>query len=524
MREQGMHVRARERGGKGVRGRFVRGTSFATRESRDAFDHLRRCSAACTRGSCLTGSHLAMKSHLGPVPFLILLSAHVVSQTVIGWAPVTSGSPPARNSHGLAFDEAGAVGVLFGGWSTDPNTPLDQTWVWDGSRGVWQPQSPATVPAARLTPLMVYDRSRGHVVLYGGFTRAPNTFNDMWEWNGSNWLPISPDTSPPHTAPPSRSSAALVWENNRAILFGGHVAPNTVFDDTWEWDGTGWRQLSPTNRPAARADYGMAYDPVRQRVVLYGGWVPWNSVWYHDTWEWDGNDWTQMSPVNSPGDLTAARMTYDPNLHGIVLFGGYTPSSTFVNDTWIWNGTNWTRAQTPCAPSNRQSVSFFDGVRHHTVVYGGLGASGSLDDTWELLATYQPGGFAAYGTSCVGSNPAGPIHGGSGMPDIGGQFTWTATAANPFAPGVLFVGVAQLGLGLGVIGIPECTLYTQIIMSLGVNADASGSVAVPIPVRCEPAWVGANLYSQMVFVDLAAPHTLPVSITNGLTTTVGGYR
>ena len=48
----------------------------------------------------------------------------------------------------------------------------------------------------------------------------------------------------------------------------------TNFNDTWAWDGLNWTQLSPTTSPAVRQFAGMAYDPIRDRTVLYGGQVP----------------------------------------------------------------------------------------------------------------------------------------------------------------------------------------------------------------------------------------------------------
>jgi hypothetical protein len=38
----------------------------------------------------------------------------------------------------------------------------------------------------------------------------------------------------------------------------------------------------------------MAYDPVRRRVVLFGGFHA--GVTYADLWEWDGTAWEQILP------------------------------------------------------------------------------------------------------------------------------------------------------------------------------------------------------------------------------------
>ena len=43
----------------------------------------------------------------------------------------------------------------------------------------------------------------------------------------------------------------------------------------------------------------MAYDSLRQRLVLFGGVGPFPTL-YGDTWEWDGAAWSQRTPARSP--------------------------------------------------------------------------------------------------------------------------------------------------------------------------------------------------------------------------------
>ena len=55
----------------------------------------------------------------------------------------------------------------------------------------------------------------------------------------------------------------------RVVLFGGFGGGH--LGDTWEWNGTNWTQLTPSTSPTARNAHAMAYDAARQRVVLLGG-------------------------------------------------------------------------------------------------------------------------------------------------------------------------------------------------------------------------------------------------------------
>jgi galactose oxidase-like protein len=77
---------------------------------------------------------------------------------------------------------------------------------------------------------------------------------------------------------------------NRVVLFGGAGAGTaTLFDDTWEWDGDNWTQVADTG-PSVRGGHAMAYDSLRGRVILFGGDDGQNS--FGDTWAWNGTDWT----------------------------------------------------------------------------------------------------------------------------------------------------------------------------------------------------------------------------------------
>jgi len=83
----------------------------------------------------------------------------------------------------------------------------------------------------------------------------------------------------------------------------------------------------------------MAYDPVRQRTVLFGGdhFQPYALGEENDTWEWDGTTWARDWTDAAPSVRAGQSMVYDSALGRMVLFGGFnagvTPN-TYANDTW----------------------------------------------------------------------------------------------------------------------------------------------------------------------------------------------
>src|SRR5215510_1708725 len=67
----------------------------------------------------------------------------------------------------------------------------------------------------------------------------------------------------------------------------------------------GWVQ----RYPGSRQDHATAYDSARGVTVLFGGYGdgPWGG---DETWEWDGNAWTQRV-VSGPSRRSWHAMAYD---------------------------------------------------------------------------------------------------------------------------------------------------------------------------------------------------------------------
>ena len=58
----------------------------------------------------------------------------------------------------------------------------------------------------------------------------------------------------------------------KTVLFGGYFG-NNFRNDTWTWNGTAWTEVKLDNdeRPPNRSQMAMWYDPLQQKVILYGG-------------------------------------------------------------------------------------------------------------------------------------------------------------------------------------------------------------------------------------------------------------
>ena len=207
-------------------------------------------------------------------------------------SPVSTPTPAPRNGAAMAYDSAHGQIVLFGG--NDASNTYGDTWVWDGSNWTNKtPADPLKSPSPRSAHSMAYDAARGQVVLFGGST--PNGIqNNTWVWDGSSWTQKFPSTVPP----PSWDLTFLAYDatRQRVVMFSCDGLDN----DTWVWDGSNWTLESPNHAPAGRTAFSIAYDAVRQNVVVFGGASNTDSSSLDDTWTWDGADWTPQSPAMSP--------------------------------------------------------------------------------------------------------------------------------------------------------------------------------------------------------------------------------
>ncbi len=179
----------------------------------------------------------------------------------------------------------------------------------------------------------------------------------------TGWRPIATENSP---LPRTQGEIAYDINRRRVVLFGGYVYENHTSnweykDGTWEWDGTNWEQRLPTESPPGRVKHAMAYDPVRGIVVLFGGHNASGDL--GDTWVWDGEQWEQQYPQTIPQARCCHSMVYDPQSSGIVLYGGTSGEGDFFYDAWKWDGAEWI----PVSLENPQPSSGHDMVYYEAL-------------------------------------------------------------------------------------------------------------------------------------------------------------
>ncbi len=296
------------------------------------------------------------------------------------WTELDLDRMPPRFGAAMAFDISRGVAVLFGGRDATTLVKFDDTWLWNGAS--WSRVSPPTKPSPRTSATMVYDSRRGRILLFGG-TGEDGTLGDTWEWDGATW---NRRTTP--TAPTPREKVGLAYDSKRkrTVLFGGVATSGGItgpvpLDDTWEWDGTVWTQIQTASSPSARSGHGMAYDPSRGKVVVFGGQQK-PGLAPAVVWEFDGANWTSITPGTTPPPRTGTRMAWDAKSQTTLLFGG-TDANGEYDDLWSWNGTAWSRPNAvPRPPPRTEHAIADDPIRGRLIVTGGVAQAVTATYEW----------------------------------------------------------------------------------------------------------------------------------------------
>jgi hypothetical protein len=202
----------------------------------------------------------------------------------------------------------------------------------------WSSIIASSPPSARTRHAMAYDRKRGVLAVFGGFTAAGVIAADTWELTPSADCTTGAWNQAPAAVHPSgRYGASLVYDppHEVSVLFGGVDETGASLADTWTWDGTTWTQLATpaAGTPPARSDHEAAFDPRRGRIVMYGGRAG-ASERLTDGWtlDLDHHTWVEMVPAFLPTTRSGATFALDitGNLVAINGEGGGGSNTTSI--------------------------------------------------------------------------------------------------------------------------------------------------------------------------------------------------
>ena len=330
----------------------------------------------------------------GPSPastLAIALSAAtllVVARTAWGQAP------SARYFHTAVLDVAHERMLVFGGDDIQSGLSNSVHALVLGDTAIWTTLAPlGTLPGPRLSHTAIYDPVRDRMIVFGGYDYTNGRLDDLWELQLSG-VPTWNRLTPVGPTPVARNLHSAIYDpvRDRMIVFGGYRT-EAYLNDVWALSLSGpptWTPLAPVGPvPAPRREHTAIYDPVGDRMIVYGG--KGFPAGDSDLWALSLSGTPAWSPITATGSPPQGRWghtaVYDPVLRTMVVHAG--SDVQYLDDTWelsLDGAPAWRELLlAPPVPAPRvYSAAIADPSRGRVVMFGGLGYPTMDPATWAL--------------------------------------------------------------------------------------------------------------------------------------------
>jgi len=253
------------------------------------------------------------------------------------WTRLTPDSgPPPRSGHAAIYDSLRDRMLIFGGYQYKNRANFNDLW----SLTLSEPPSWSRVitqgepPAPGLGHSAVYDTKRDQMIVFGGSRAYSDEFSNAVyvlaldhtpQWSRIEPLGEGPDGRYVHTAFYDEVRDQMVVMGGKGIYLAGSTG--SYRNDIWALSlgsQPAWTLIHRDypGSPHARYGHASAYDPKRDRMIVFGGCC----LLLNDIWHWDMKKrygWLLLNPQGTPPSprftLTAV---FDVKRDRMVLFGG----------------------------------------------------------------------------------------------------------------------------------------------------------------------------------------------------------
>lgn len=251
-------------------------------------------------------------------------------------------------------------------------------------------------PSMRGGATGIYDPDRRRMLLFGGFDYSSSPFGyptDLWSLSlddGPHWTRLDPQGTPP----PGRFAVNAVYESNHdcMLFFGGVRQSGQLLGDVWALslaDPPTWTAIAPLGAgPGPRAGHFTCYDPVGERLLVFGGWNDTGTL--QDLWALSLSGVPTWTPITMTGDVPAVEAFeagYDPSRRMMILTSVGAPTYTLVLSTVIVGETTaaWTRRfPTGALPSECCALTTFDTRRGQLLRHSLFDDYHEMGEVWRL--------------------------------------------------------------------------------------------------------------------------------------------
>ena len=208
---------------------------------------------------------------------------------------------------------------------------------------------------------------------------------EHWQWKKLS------DSDEAGTTPPARALGSAIYDplGNRVIVFGGRTG-STYLNDLWAFDldTLSWVELvAQGTPPTRRRGHNAIYDPMGHRMVSWAGQGSGSGAFFDDVWalDLDSNQWQDVSPVASPPGRYGSTSVFDPVGNRLVSFGGFSDQGRFDDvQAFDLESQTWQNLAPEVGPVKRCLLSSaIDLAARKMIIFGGQSTEQSRrNDLW----------------------------------------------------------------------------------------------------------------------------------------------
>jgi len=322
-----------------------------------------------------------------------------------------SDSPTAGEDAAVAYDAARHRLLLYGG-KGDDDVNVNELWCFEIGPAKWaRLRSEGPQPPPREDHTLVLDTANDQLVMFGG--EDGNTSSATWTFDlrALRWQEIT------HASAPAIENHAAIYDPKalRMVVFGGmreRDDKQDLCEETWLLDldksspryGS-WSELPATKPcPAPRREHRGVCDPVRHRMLIFGGRQRSSASYLDDVWALDltSGTWKEVATHGErPNPIRQVALGYDAAADELTVFGGevltfmagrtHEKKEFPVNLIWVLDlGTGLWQDRTPYPRSMYDHAGIFVPEYGATLIYGGSSCRpGKKEHSTWLLRTRE---------------------------------------------------------------------------------------------------------------------------------------
>lgn len=317
------------------------------------------------------------------------------------------GGPEPRFNAGVTFGPLSAVGpsvVLFGGIGRG-GFPLDDTWLWDPSTGLWSRALTSIFPEARSASLG-YDPVQSRAVLVGGALQNGQGLSDVWTFDGMAWTQQRSIKGPLKPRPGGTlvvgQVAALGPVGLHFLYYGDSVAQALAGDELYFYKAPGTDFLARTLQPMTAGQmvpklqspklifvggslYLVGADDVTMANVSVFALTPTAGVLDVST-TFRVDDLGLLDAANGPAVRSGFSVAADPATRQIFVFGGASANGTPSGALYAFSldTKKWTALGATPMPTARKDAQLVGLPGSSALLFSGHAGDIFPTDNWRL--------------------------------------------------------------------------------------------------------------------------------------------